>query len=404
MRQAPKRSIEELAQLLDGQVRPDDVGPEARRLAQVATTLVEERPVALPTLDADARADLRARLLFELSAQSTPVTAKLAQRVSAARRRVATSARAAMASGLASAMIGTTGVAFAAQEALPGDALYSLKRTTESARLVLAGDLLTLGRLELRFAEERLEEVTRGLGRLSADEVAATLAYMDQMSVDGAEHLIRAVERGEDEAHLAELSDFIDRQVVGLLAVMGRLPIDARPQAETSLGVLRRIRVELLHPLMLSLCDCITVAGQDTACTCGPDGDLLLQLRGARDPVVTTEDGVTDAARQTGRATTSTDVDVTDGSTSVDDSVDDTRVLVPELPGPLSGVGDAVDRTAKELLDQSLDSDSSLSGPVGDVVDTTTDLLEDAANGVTDTLDSTVDGAGSSLDGLLGND
>jgi hypothetical protein len=39
--------------------------------------------------------------------------------------------RAALATGLASTMIAATGVTVAAQEALPGDALYGLKKGTE---------------------------------------------------------------------------------------------------------------------------------------------------------------------------------------------------------------------------------------------------------------------------------
>jgi hypothetical protein len=52
----------------------------------------------------------------------------------------ATQARVAVASTMAASMVGATGVAVAAQEALPGDALYGVKKATESLRLSLAGD------------------------------------------------------------------------------------------------------------------------------------------------------------------------------------------------------------------------------------------------------------------------
>jgi hypothetical protein len=54
--------------------------------------------------------------------------------------------------------IGITGVA--AQSALPGDALYTVKTSIEQARLALAKDASDRAQLELAFAEERLKEIS----------------------------------------------------------------------------------------------------------------------------------------------------------------------------------------------------------------------------------------------------
>ena len=53
--------------------------------------------------------------------------------------------------------IGITGVA--AQSAIPGDSLYSVKTSIEETRLSLANDASDRAKMNLRFAEERLEEI-----------------------------------------------------------------------------------------------------------------------------------------------------------------------------------------------------------------------------------------------------
>ncbi len=54
--------------------------------------------------------------------------------------------------------IGITGAA--AQSAIPGDALYSVKTSIEQTRLTLAKDAGDRAELKLSFAEQRLEEIS----------------------------------------------------------------------------------------------------------------------------------------------------------------------------------------------------------------------------------------------------
>ena len=54
--------------------------------------------------------------------------------------------------------IGITGVA--AQSAIPGDALYSVKTSIEQTRLSLAKDAGDRAQMKLSFAEQRLEEIS----------------------------------------------------------------------------------------------------------------------------------------------------------------------------------------------------------------------------------------------------
>ncbi len=54
---------------------------------------------------------------------------------------------------------GAGATAFAAQSALPGDALYPVKTTLEQAQVRLAADAARVAELHLGFAERRLEEI-----------------------------------------------------------------------------------------------------------------------------------------------------------------------------------------------------------------------------------------------------
>jgi hypothetical protein len=291
------RDIEQLAALLDGSRAPDEVGATARRLGALATAVVEHEPVEAVTLAQDRRLAMRDRLLDQIAAEAAepaaaPVFAPTRERVGRGVR----SARGAIATGLAAATLGTTGVAFAAQEALPGDTLYRVKQVTESARLSLAGDVTQQGRLQLRFAEERLDEVVAGHERIGDARLVTVMREMDERSVTGAELLIDEAARTDDGELLAEVDDFTRRQATRLVELYDQLPPQVRPHVEDSLGVLRRIRLELLFPVA-EACDCVQLAGGVVE-PLGQTATLTERLRSAALPTPTPGRTVTTLADQ----------------------------------------------------------------------------------------------------------
>jgi hypothetical protein len=357
-----RRRIEELDALLEGRIAPEDASASSRRLASVATTVLDHDPLPVVELGADRKAALRNQLLADIAALPTPVTERAREALAPRMRRAATQARVAVASTMAATMVGTTGVAVAAQEALPGDALYGIKKATESLRLSLAGDAVAVGRLELRFAEERLEEVVAGSHDqrvASSEALIAALLEMDQRSVVGAEHLIRVAERDDRPELLEEVADFTDRQAAGIAGTYDDLPSDVKPHAEDSLSLLRRIRIELLIPA-IERCDCVELASASSPLSADA-AEGLPWFRTATLPLP---------------APDRTDRDV--GRTSTDGGTDGT-------PGPLE------DGTTGSLGVSSADRNgSSLSGTLDDVVDGTTDAVREAADGTTSTVDRTV--------------
>lgn len=242
MRRAEREAAEELARLLDG-ASPADADPTLRALATLATE-VRTRTV-VPEPDPEFAARLRATLLRE------PVPASPFARfwdvLDRRTARLRNSVRAATAGGVAAALLGTTGVALAAQHAVPGDLLYGLKRGTESLRLQVARGDVADGRLHLAHAEERLEELTAmhadGPGELGP--TLDTLESMDDSAVDGAEALLRAFVETADAGLTALVSDFTARQAAGLDELEDRVPAAAVPAVAASRELLRRIDVRV---------------------------------------------------------------------------------------------------------------------------------------------------------------
>ncbi len=228
-------AIEQLAALLDGEDVPD-APSSLGALADLATAVHDHADLMAPT--AEFRTSLRAELVA--AAAAPPGLVERARTAWANRTaQLRTSARVAVATMTASSLIGSAGVAVAAQQALPGEFLYELKSLTEDARMVLAVDGVAEARLHLAFARERLEELRATTGQLDSDQVAALLAEMDAHSEAGASVLLDGVAFGT--ADTAEVRRFTAQQRDGLVSMLNDLPLLAWPVAEDSLALLRRL-------------------------------------------------------------------------------------------------------------------------------------------------------------------
>jgi hypothetical protein len=419
-----RRRIEELDALLDGRLAPEDATAASRRLASVATTVLDRDPLPAVELGAERKAAIRQQLLADIAALPAPVTERAREALLPRMRRATNQARVAVASTMAASMVGTTGVAVAAQEALPGDALYGIKKATESLRLSLAGDHVAAGRLELRFAEERLEEVVAGSQDQrvpSSEALIDALVEMDVRSLSGAEDLIRVGERDDRPELFEEVADFTERQASALANAYDGLPSDVKPHAEDSLSVLRRIRVELLIPA-IERCDCVELAGAE-ALPAGAETDELPWFRSAALPLPSLDgsSGVTSASSTSGDATGSsggTDEDGATGTigsgTSSGSLTDTTREVVEGTTGTVRDVTSGTTSTTRDVVSGTTETTNEVvSGTTGAVDDATggatsglTDVVEDTVKGTTevveDVVDDVVDTTDEVVDGLTG--
>jgi hypothetical protein len=135
----------------------------------------------------------------------------------------------------------------ASTDSVPGDALYSVKRTSEQAQLVLAGSDASRGRLHLEFAKSRLVE----LSHVDEDAVAGVLATMDAETRSGVQLLFTAAMQQGNSSSIDAVMAFMSQQRTGLTEL--RL---GTPAARTSLDLLRDVetRANLLRAALLTGC------------------------------------------------------------------------------------------------------------------------------------------------------
>lgn len=207
------RWAERFAQLLDeadGGRRHHLRSPldaELTRLVELRRRLIQSAPKVEP--DPAFRAELRAVLVATAQREGIGVTAREPDPRERRARRFAIRltgrgprARVAVAAGIAVGAVAFAGMSHASGDALPGDALYGLKRSTERAHLALASSDLSRGELYLDFARTRLDEAATMTGALGP-----VLDDMDHATVSGVRLLTGTAVTERDPAAL----DLIDR-------------------------------------------------------------------------------------------------------------------------------------------------------------------------------------------------
>ncbi len=241
-----RRRAERFAQLLDA---PDGVPRHHTRgsgdtqlaeLVSVGNTLTRVGPaVPSPSVDPEFRTSLRAMLVATAEREGVgaepneePVSRWRAALGAGAGRRVR--ARGAIVIGVAVGAVAVSSMSFASEDAVPGDALYGVKRSTEKAQLALAGSDVTRGQLFLGFARNRLTEASAVPG----GGLDGVFADMDADSREGVRLLNTAAVQRRDEAPLDAVDAFVSAQRRQLGPLIDRLGAADRKEALASLELL----------------------------------------------------------------------------------------------------------------------------------------------------------------------
>ncbi|MEH0935897.1 DUF5667 domain-containing protein [Micromonospora psammae] len=250
-----RRRAARFAQLLDEanggrrhhvRSRADD---QLTALVAVGRRLVDERPDV--EVDQEFRTGLRAMLMATAEREGVGVTAGTATGTTPA---TATSrgsllgavtarqvrARGAILVGIAAGAVALSGISAASEDAVPGDALYGMKRSTERAQLALASSDLGRGQLFLDFARTRLDEAATLHGDLAG--FSAVLDDMDADTRQGIRLLTTTAAQRSDPAGLDAVNTFVAgqrRAVTGLLDGASRAERDRTRRSLTLLDTIR---------------------------------------------------------------------------------------------------------------------------------------------------------------------
>lgn len=231
-----RRAAEEFANAVDG--APGDVADRYSDLLECVDVL---RTHDVPAPRADFVVNLRERLMDAADTLLVPAEGDLAPVVPlhaspAARRqrRVSIAAAAFVVIG------GTAGVAAAAEQSLPGDPLYPLKRGIESAQVSLNSSDSGRGQDLLRQASTRLSETDDLIANHEDPAlINQTLVSFQESAAGGADLLFVEYQRHGDVSEITRLRTMLGSQLATLDGLDAEAPVGVRPafaNARTLLG------------------------------------------------------------------------------------------------------------------------------------------------------------------------
>lgn len=233
-----RRRAEEFAAAVDGGASAGAHGVEVERLVGVVTVLRGQHDAGPRPEFADA---LRVRLMTEaehvFTAENAGLTLPVRGRGTRERRLVAA----------ASAVVlvgGTAGMAAAAQGALPGEALYPIKRGIERVEAGLSMSQAGKGRDLLDQAAGRLAEVEALLGKDSVQgtqQVPETLADFSTQASEGSALLLGSFQETGDPESVVRVRTFAAAGVTVLAELAGDVPPEAQDELAAAAGILRDI-------------------------------------------------------------------------------------------------------------------------------------------------------------------
>lgn len=235
-----RRRAEEFAAAVDGRPGGGRVhGEEVAGLLLLVESLRDEAHADVAPR-AEFAADLRSRLLREAESALRPEHAKLvlpAREHGRRERRLVAAATAFVLVG------GTTTMAAAAQNALPGEALYPIKRGIELADVSLSTNPADKGQDLLGQASGRLSEVEGLLEVESAAEprVPETLEAFTLSAREGASLLFESYAETDDESLIVEVREFAAEGIETIEGLAAGVPREAAEELNVAAVALSEI-------------------------------------------------------------------------------------------------------------------------------------------------------------------
>lgn len=226
---------------------------ELRDLLSI-TTRVSSLPLTVQA-QPEFRDGLRAMLMATIEREGIGATAANPEPEPAPRRRIIRTVRAssgarpsysrrtrtrgAIVIGLAAGTLALSGMSAASGDAIPGDALYGVKRSTERAQLALAGSDISRGQLYLGFAKIRLIEAQEVRG--DAPGLTTVLDDMDRETKLGVQLLATTAVDRRDKVALDAIDGFAVEQKREMQKLRNGLSGAAGARAEQSVTLLESV-------------------------------------------------------------------------------------------------------------------------------------------------------------------
>jgi len=273
------RQRERFARAVDDASPPDTQPYDPKLAGELAVVVMLRRDADTTAPDDAARDRMRARVLSELGVPQ-PIRPSPVPRVPRTPTSPAKAARASRVTGTRGRLVIALGAAFClvlvlsgmtlllARNALPGDPLYAVRRTVESATLGLTSGDDAKGRKHLEFAGDRVGDIESLAARypdLANSPVGDYLtAFADFDSDAGAGTAgLTGYAANHGSADLTLLRTWAGQQTGRIRHVEPMLPVPARTRAEQSVALLARITQRANGLLARDACYTVTSGAAD---------------------------------------------------------------------------------------------------------------------------------------------
>lgn len=221
---ATTRRAEEFDALISGRSTAADGGRYDDLLAVVSELRAVPEAPARP----EFVASLRTQLVAAAERQAAPVDQSTADRLTPRQRQGSRERRVAAVFGGFAVVAASGSMAMASQGALPGDALYPVKRAIENAQVNLASDDTAKAEKLLAQANSRLSEVESLAARGEATDSAEIRGALTEFKDQSHQAATLLIETG-DSAGISDLRSFNSRNISRLTDLEDVLPTDSRP-------------------------------------------------------------------------------------------------------------------------------------------------------------------------------
>ena len=370
-----RRAAEDFARVVDGAD-----ADRAERFSDLTATVELLRMQDTPAARPEFVADLRTRLMVAadtvlVPAQPTARPAKVIELSPGVRRH---NRRLAVAAAAFVAVGGTAGVAAAAENSLPGDPLYPIKRGIESAQVSLNSSDSAKGHDLISQASTRLKEIDGLMSEGdSTSRITHTLASFQRSATSGADLLFVAYQRDGDPEDLASLRGTFLEQTETLKALAANAPLTTQADFTAATDLL----ADLDQQARVLCGNCGPSDGSTgfTDLSSAPALESLLTApaaAAAADKVRSDTESLADAADEIAKNTPQ--VTATPDSVVTRDASPLPGVQLPSLPsddGALKGTVTNVTGGVQGLLGSVDTASGGALAPVTETVDQTLDTL-----------------------------
>lgn len=257
------RRAEAFQNAVDGHVEPTNC--ELAELVHLACGVREMPAVSLST---DSKAAMRARLVAEADAMLIPPT-RTSSKPAPKRRGLRIAAGSAV---VVTAMSG--GLVSVSANALPGDALYPIKRGFENFELSLPGGANTTGQTQLQQASNRLEEAEALARQGNADQIDGALYDFADAADAGADQLMRVYAENGDAGSIVTIRAFTNAAGNRLHTLSSLIDESVMPSYTAAVSTVTAIDKRAVEACP----ECTTAPLVDVSAASEPDGDEPITL------------------------------------------------------------------------------------------------------------------------------